>query len=523
VFIKQRNFNYYPGDWYWIPSRTIPGEPITEFPYFTFLYGDPHAHLFALPITLLALNWTISFIIERMHYERKWEFLMKLLIGGIIIGALRPTNTWDYPISLAIACGGILYTLLKYAILPKEIFPNLTMQQRKIILGVLAAISFGLISYFLYNPFSKWYGQGYTSIDYWTGEKTPLGSYLTHWGYFVFIIYSWLMNEVKNWMKITPLSAINKFYPFRKGIITGFILLLIAIAFLVLTDVVISILVIPAVAISGLLLFRKGSSEKQRFILILTCIGLGLTLLVELVVLSGDIGRMNTVFKFYLQAWTCLAIGSSWFLSQLLMQIKNWERKNAIFSWITMILLLSISIILFPIIASADKITDRISNTVPITLDGMEYMRYSSYTENNQAMDLEQDYELIRWMQDNINGTPIIIEANVPEYRWGNRITIYTGLPGVIGWNWHQRQQRAINPSEWVFKRVEDVKTFYSDTDISVAKELVEKYKVAYIVIGQLERIVYPQEGIDKFFLNTNDFIELIYSSEETNLFKVVQ
>jgi len=158
-----------------------------------------------------------------------------------------------------------------------------------------------------------------------------------------------------------------------------------------------------------------------------------------------------------------------------------------------------------------------------MTLDGMEYMRYSSYTENNQVMDLNQDYELIRWMQDNIKGTPIIIEANVPEYRWGNRITIYTGLPGVIGWNWHQRQQRAINPSDWIFKRVEDVNTFYSTTDISVAEELVEKYKVDYIVIGQLERIIYPREGIDKFFINANSFLELIYSSEDTNLFMVVQ
>jgi uncharacterized membrane protein len=205
------------------------------------------------------------------------------------------------------------------------------------------------------------------------------------------------------------------------------------------------------------------------------------------------------------------------------MGIKNWEKNNAISGWITMILLLSMSVILFPIIASADKITDRISNTVPITLDGMEYMRYSSYSENNQVMDLKQDYELIRWMQDNINGTPIIIEANIPEYRWGNRITIYTGLPGVVGWNWHQRQQRAINPSDWVFKRVEDVNTFYSNTDITVAKELAEKYKINYIIIGQLERIVYSQEGIDKFFLNANGFLELIYSSEDTNLFKVVQ
>jgi YYY domain-containing protein len=523
IFIKHRNFNYYPGDWYWIPSRTIPGEPITEFPYFTFLYGDPHAHMFALTITLLALSWTISFINERMQYERKWEFPVKLLIGGIVIGALRPTNTWDYPVFLVIACGSILYIFIKYAIPPKKIFPNLTVRQKTIFLGILSAISFGLISYFLYYPFSKWYGQGYASIDFWTGKKTPLGSYLTHWGYFVFIIYSWLLNEVKNWMRITPLSAINKFYPYRKGIIAGFLLILTAIALLVMRGVEISVLVIPAVAISGLLLFRKGNSEKQRFILILTCIGSGLTLMVELVVITGDIGRMNTVFKFYLQAWTCLAISSSWYLSQLLANIKNSERKNAISGWITIILLLSVSVILFPVIASADKINDRISKTVPVTLDGMEYMRYSSYTENNQIMDLKQDYELIHWMQDNINGTPIIIEANVPEYRWGNRITIYTGLPGVIGWNWHQRQQRAINPSDWVFKRVEDVNAFYSVSDISVAKDLVEKYKVDYIVIGQLEKIVYPQKGIDKFFLNANGFLELIYSSEDTNLFMVVQ
>ena len=53
LFFRGMNFTYYPGDWYWIPSRSIPGEAITEFPYFTFLYGDPHAHLFAYPITIL--------------------------------------------------------------------------------------------------------------------------------------------------------------------------------------------------------------------------------------------------------------------------------------------------------------------------------------------------------------------------------------------------------------------------------------------------------------------------------------
>jgi len=523
MLIKQMNLNYYPGDWYWIPSRTIPGEPITEFPYFTFLYGDPHAHLFALPITLIALSWTISLINERMKYERKWEFPVKLLIGGIVVGALRPTNTWDYPVSLAIACGGILYIFIKYAIPPKKVFPNLTTRQKSICVGILAAMSFALISYFLYLPFSKWYGQGYTSISFWDGEKTPLGSYLTHWGYFIFIIYSWIFYEVKNWMTTTPLSGLNKFYPHRRIIVAGFLLIISAVVFLIIEEVVISIMVIPTVTVLGLLLFQKDGSDKRRVIIILTCIGLGLTLLVELVVLSGDIGRMNTVFKFYLQAWTCLAISSSWYLYQLIMRIKNWQKKYMISGWVTLVSLLSISVVMYPIIASTDKIADRISSNVPATLDGMEYMRYSSYTENNQEMDLNQDYELIRWMQDNINGTPIIIEANVPEYRWGSRITIYTGLPGVVGWNWHQRQQRAINPSDWVFKRVEDVNTFYSATEMSTAKGLIEKYNINYIVIGQLERSIYPQEGINKFFKNINDLLELVYSSQDTSLFKVVQ
>ena len=101
----------------------------------------------------------------------------------------------------------------------------------------------------------------------------------------------------------------------------------------------------------------------------------------------------------------------------------------------------------------------------------MTYMKYSTYLENEVLMDLSQDYDAIRWMQENIKGTPTIVEANLPEYRWGNRYTIYTGLPGVVGWNWHQRQQRAINPSEWVTERVEDIGNFYSLADLNNAKE----------------------------------------------------
>jgi YYY domain-containing protein len=515
-------FDYYPGDWYWIPSRAIPGEPITEFPYFTFLYGDPHAHLFALPITLISLAWTISFLDEKMRYQKSWMFPAKLIIGGILVGSLRPTNTWDYPVSLFLACAGIFFTYIQYGAPNDMLLPGFSRKTRRIGISVITAFAFGFLSYILFNPFSKWYGQGYTTIELWKGDKTPLGSYLTHWGFFFFIILSWIINEGLKWMKETPLSDLKKYYPHKKVIILLLSLLLISTTVLSIIGIEISILTIPLIITFFMLLLRKKYSDKEKIILFLTCVGLGLTLVVEMVVLSGDIGRMNTVFKFYLQAWTCLSLSSAWFIIQLAKKLNNWNWKVLSYWRIGAIILFTL-VLLFPLIASIDKITDRISPLVPTTLDGMEYMRFSTYNENSELLDLNQDYQLIRWMQDNIFGTPTIIEANLPEYRWGNRVSIYTGLPTVIGWNWHQRQQRVINPSDWVFSRVDDVSKFYSEPDINQTLKIIDKYNIEYVVIGQLEKAVYPPEGIEKFFSDGLGIFDICYASEDTYLLKVTR
>ena len=323
-------------------------------------------------------------------------------------------------------------------------------------------------------------------------------------------------------MKNTPLSVVKKIYPSRK-ILFGLLLLLILISIsLIFSGVTISLFAFPSVIAFAFLLLQRDYSDKKRFIIMLSFFGLSLTLLVELIVLSGDIGRMNTVFKFYLQAWTFFSISSSWYLFNIIKEMRVWQNKYLKKGIRILIYLLSISVLLFPIIASFDKMTDRISQKTPLTLDGMEYMRYSTYTENNEEMNLNQDYALIQWMQDNIEGSPVIIEANVPEYRWGNRITIYTGLPGVIGWNWHQRQQRAINPPDWIYNRIEDVNTFYSTGDMKTAKTIIDKYSIDYVVVGQLEKIVYDEEGIEKFSHYKNNYFEKIYDSDDTTLYKVI-
>ena len=159
----------------------------------------------------------------------------------------------------------------------------------------------------------------------------------------------------------------------------------------------------------------------------------------------------------------------------------------------------------------------------PQTLDGMAYMADATFNDLGVQMQLVEDYEAIQWMQDNIQGSPVILEGQAYEYRWGNRFTIYTGLPGVVGWNWHQRQQRAILRDNRVQERVDQVNTFYMTEDISYITEFLERYDVAYIVVGQLEQVFYPGSGLDKFPAFEGQLWEVVYEQGDTIIYKVLR
>jgi YYY domain-containing protein len=104
------------GDWYWFPSRVIPpgpGNEITEFPLFTFLYSDMHAHMLVMPLALFIIAWALAFVRSGGKLTRG-EWVASFGIGALFIGALKPTNTWDlytYYLLAAIAVG---YTLFRY-------------------------------------------------------------------------------------------------------------------------------------------------------------------------------------------------------------------------------------------------------------------------------------------------------------------------------------------------------------------------------------------------------------------------
>jgi YYY domain-containing protein len=514
---------YGRGDWYWIPSRAIPGEPITEFPAFTFLYADLHAHMIALPVTVLALSWALSVLLGRWDWKGWGHLIASFVLGGLAVGALWPTNTWDWPTYLAIGCVAIVYTVLRYGQASFPIIPGVNSLTRRILIAAAAVIALVVLSALLYQPYSQWYGQGYGSIEVWKGDHTPFWSYLTHWGVFLFVIVSWMAWESIDWMARTPISELNQLRPYRGMIQLAAALLVILVGVLLALGVRIGWLVLPLAAWAGVLLLRPGMPDAKRGVLFLIGTALVLTLFVEVAVLVGDIGRMNTVFKFYLQAWTLLAASAAASLVWLLPAMSGLRKNGWRTAWQISLAILVAGAAMFPLLAGADKITDRMTSTAPHTLDGMTYMAYSTYNEGEYKIDLSEDYRAIQWMQRNVKGSPVIVEANVPEYRWGNRYTIYTGLPGVVGWNWHQRQQRAVNPSEWVTNRVDAVGEFYNTTSQEQAQGFLQRYDVHYIVVGQLEQAVYSERGLAKFAEWNGSLWNEVYRDGRIVIYQVMQ
>jgi YYY domain-containing protein len=526
--IKGASLPYGLGDWYWIPSRAIPApndvEPITEFPAFTVLYGDPHAHLFAIPVALLVLAFAFSVVLNRGRWRGAVGTISGFLLGGLAIGALYPINLSDIYTFLPVGIVALGYAYWRYGGDIRVVWlEKLPEESRRWIMAIGGILLITILSFLMYQPYRQWYGQGYSKIGLWSGTHTPLGSYLVHWGLFLFLIVSWMAWETNEWMATTPASALRKLRPYQGLIWTAAGLLLTVIMGLLVLKASIAWFVLPLAVWALVLLLRPGMSDVKRIVLFLTGTSLVITLVVEVVVVKGDIGRMNTVFKFYLQAWVmfavCAAASLGWLWDAQSRWLSSWRVP-----WQVILGVLAASAALYPIMAGMAKIEDRMTDIAPHTLDGMMYMGYASYAERWGTMDLSQDYRAIRWMQETVQGSPVIVEANLKDlYRWGSRFSIYTGLPGVVGWEWHEQQQRALLPSAWVSDRIAEIEQFYTTTDIQQAVNFLKKYNVKYIILGQQERGLYPGAGLDKFELANGALWKDVFREGQTVIYMVIE
>jgi hypothetical protein len=113
---------------------------------------------------------------------------------------------------------------------------------------------------------------------------------------------------------------------------------------------------------------------------------------------------------------------------------------------------------------------------------GYQGLDVSAFLETKMS----DDKLAIDWMNENIKGIPVILEANGDSYTDYNRISVFTGLPTVLGWRTH----------EWLWKsdttlldaRAADIEKIYTSPDKAEILELLKNYKVSYLYVGKLEQ-----------------------------------
>ena len=509
----------YPGDWFWLATRSInyePGEvqPITEFPYFTFLYGDLHAHMISMPLQMLALAWAVGVVLatekrrnkrsetryelrdasgERSELVSRISYLVSFLVGALAIGVLRPTNTWDWPTYLLLGALAVGYYVLR-----GDGFSWRAGARA----GILALGLVGLSS-LLFLPFTHNYGSAYSSASLWPGSYTRAGNYLLIHGLFLFFIVTHLARELRDWTASWTEAGKRRLEPHGWLVIMALVLFLAATVLLLLRGYYVAPIALPLLTTAGLLALRPNLPAARRVVLALMAAGLGLTLVVEIVVLDGDVGRMNTVFKFYLQVWLMLSVACGVAAVWAWPSIRGARLRPA---WTAALGVLVFLALLYPLTATPAKWKVRMNHDAPNTLDGEAFLDYVDYGDTDYAgngitIRPADDLGAIDWLRRNVAGTPAIMEAHGgnPYRSIAARIAMYTGLPNVIGWDWHQRQQRAVTTGTDVTNRIDDANNFYNTLDPAVARNILARYGVEYIVIGSLENAYYWPEGLAKF------------------------
>jgi len=505
-----------PESWYWDPTRIIPtwpGEigPITEFPAFTFLYADLHAHMIAFPLTLLAL--TLAVYWARAPRPR-WS---SLLIGGLVIGALRPTNTWDYPTYLALGLAGLAVGVWRGEG-PKSQIPNPKSQISNLKSQIWRAVLLVGLTVLLYLPYIQHYATGYASVEMWRGSRTPFNITLWIHGILLFPLLTRLLIQVCRLRirgsRLASLAGLG-----------GLSLLTLA---PVILGCEVALIAVPVAVFAAYLVFVPRMPASRRLLWLMVGASMALCLAVEVVVLKGDIGRMNTVFKFYLQVWMLLSVAAGVSLAWVREHARRWRREWRQLWWIGMGALIFGGALFLPYGVRA-RATDRMSPQVGLTLDGMAFMEHGLVVDGavergSQEIPLVGDYAAIRWMQDTIQGSPVILEGlGHREYLWGNRISIYTGLPTVVGWRWHQVQQRAMLPAETVNWRRDDVRGCYNTTDVSRALDILARYGVRYVYVGAYERAYYDPAGLAKFdHMAAQGLLRTVYDAWGVRIYEVV-
>lgn len=455
--------------WWFHASRVIPNvEPdgIDEFPFFSALLSDLHPHFVALPFELLVLALGVTHVLARGATLRSaWT----QGVAAVALGALLVLNTWD------IAPFWLLYVGLS-------------------LLGALgstwrwrwlAAVFAPLAGMVLYAPYFVGYGGPPLGLGLVEERmRTHLNSFL--------VLFAWA---------VILLGAFGLFVRWCVGDRRGWLLsgggALAGLALAGLGEPVVGLLL----ALVVLLVPWPGSVERGPGGLTAT-VGIGgfaaaILLGVELIFLDDVFhSRMNTVFKFHLNAWLLSALAGGVGLALL-----GHFTRRARWPALACALALLLAGLVYPVSAIATRLGERPPGGP--TLDGLAFLS-------------PDERAAVRWLSDQNGpmGRAVIAEAVGPEYSAAARMATYSGAADVLGWPGHELQWRGQRPE--FGQRQDDLARMYRDGPVEGIRPILERYGVQYVVVGSVERETYG-DGVDGRFVGV---LPVAFRSGDVTIFR---
>jgi YYY domain-containing protein len=253
---------------------------------------------------------------------------------------------------------------------------------------------------------------------------------------------------------------------------------------------------------------------------------------------GGSSQRMNTIFKFYFQAWALLSIcgGAGLFFIfegfrslQSRPKLMHWLVRGLIGLWGSALLLLVLASMVFPLLSPVARY-GRIDSTHPKpyllnthTLDGMAYL--ASCNVPDCDYDTSGDYAALRWLNEHISGDPVIVEANGDDYHYNGRVSVFTGLPTIINWpghelqwrvNWIDDQKNPHNQQDFNNRGL-DITTIYTSLQPAAVLSTMARYQAQYVYVGALERVKYPSVDLTRF----GAFMQTVYNQHGVVIYRI--
>ncbi len=536
--------------WWWRASRVIQDydllgnfrETIDEFPAFSHVLGDLHPHVLAMPFALLAVALAL-YIFKggwqgetrifgyRFHIKPVGIFSVALVLGGIAF-----LNTWDILIAAALVASAytfarahvdgwrwerledflffgfftgisaiLLYLpfYLGFSSQAGGILPNLMNPTRGAHLWVMfGTLLIPILLWLLDLVRSKKHSPNWT-LGFALALGLPILLWLLSWllAFIVSLLDPSLAASLIQWQGLTTLGEVFTATSARRieyigGALTLFVLMSGIFAFLFSKP-------LPSSQPSPEEGRRKFSLPwgelEEGFVLLIAILASLLVLAPEYVYLRDQFGtRMNTIFKFYYQAWILWSIAAAYGTATL------FTKSRGVMRGINIMLLSFVIVagLVYPFYAFNSKTNGLQPHTW--TLDGAAYL-----------VNTPDEAAAIAWLQNASDG--FVLEA-VPaaggSYTGSARISTNTGLPAVLGWIGHESQWRG--GYEEMGSRQADIETIYTATDWDTTQALLEKYHVGYVVVGQLERNTYAVR-VEKF----ERYLKPVFSQGITTIYAV--